>query len=286
MTRLHLVDGTFELFRGHFSNRPAHPKKAVIALCTQLLWLLHDDSEAVTHIAVAFDNPIRSFRNELFLGYKTEEGVDAALLAQFDLAEEAARALGLTVWSMDRWEADDALATGAARFCDDVDQVRILTPDKDLGQSLRGTRVVQIDRMRKKEVDEARLLELRGIVPGSVPDWLALVGDTSDGIPGIPGFGEKTASALLKAYARLEAIPRDARRWDVPVRGIDRLCDSLFSRWEDALLYRKLATLVTDVPLKESLADLEWKGVPRAEFEAWRERVGAGDLPARVRRWA
>jgi 5'-3' exonuclease len=288
MTRLHLVDGTFELFRGHFSNRPSHPKKAVLALCTQLLWLLHDDSESVTHIAVAFDNPIRSFRNELFPYYKTEEGVDPTLLAQFDLAEETARALGLVVWSMDRWEADDALATGAARFCDDVAQVRILTPDKDLGQALRGTRVVQVDRMRKKEVDEARLLELRGIVPGSIPDWLALVGDTSDGIPGIPGFGEKTASALLKTYGHLEAIPRDARSWDVPVRGADRLCESLFSRWEDALLYRKLATLVTDVPLKESFADLAWKGVPRPQFEAWRAQFeGSGsDLPARVRRWA
>src|SRR5215471_10087846 len=208
MTRLHLVDGTFELFRGHFSNRPSHPKKAILALSTQLLWLLHDHTEAVTHIAVAFDNPIRSFRNELFAGYKTDDGVDEALLAQFDLAEETARALGLTVWSMDRWEADDALATGAARYLDHVEQVRILTPDKDLGQALRGSRVVQIDRMRKKEIDEARLRELRGILPASVPDWLALVGDTSDGIPGIPGFGEKTASALLATYIHLEAIPR------------------------------------------------------------------------------
>jgi 5'-3' exonuclease len=284
--RLHLVDGTFELFRGHFSNRPPHPKKAVVALCAQLLWLLSDSAETVTHIAIAFDNPIRSFRNDLFPGYKTEEGVDPVLLAQFDLAEETARAIGLTVWSMDRWEADDALASGATRFADEVEQVRIMTPDKDLGQALRGTRVVQVDRMRKKEVDEARLLELRGILPGSIPDWLALVGDTSDGIPGIPGFGEKTASALLKAYGRLEAIPRDARRWEVPVRGADRLCEALFGRWDDALLYRKLATLVTDVPLLESLADLEWKGVPRDAFEAWRGRVGASDLGARVPRWA
>jgi 5'-3' exonuclease len=187
---------------------------------------------------------------------------------------------------MQKWEADDALATAAARFGDAVDEVRILTPDKDLGQALRGTRVVQIDRIRRRVIDEARLLDTRGIVPASVPDWLALVGDTSDCIPGIPGFGEKTASAILAKYGRLEAIPRDARRWEVDVRGAERLGDALFSRWNDALLYRRLATLVTDVPLAQTLADLEWRGVPRASFDEWCAKHDVKDQHARVTRWA
>jgi 5'-3' exonuclease len=245
---------------------------------------LHDTEEAPTHVAIAFDNPIRSFRNDLFDGYKTEDGVDPALLAQFELAEDTARALGIVVWSMDRWEADDALATGAARFGENVDQVRILTPDKDLGQAVRGQRVVQIDRMRRREIDEAALLAARGIAPASVPDWLALVGDTSDGIPGLPGFGEKTASTLLGAFGHLEAIPLSGP-WGLPLRGADRLADTLRTHMEEALLYRKLATLVTDVPLRESLDDLAWRGVPRDAFGAWCTRLGVTDLRDRITRW-
>src|SRR5690242_11008591 len=197
--RVHLVDGTFELFRAHFSKRPGHvapagwDAKATVGLAISLLGLLHDASEAVTHVAVAFDNPIRSFRNALWPGYKTEEGVDPALLAQFDAAEAATRALGVTVWSMREHEADDALATAALRFRDGVEQVRIMTPDKDLGQCIVGRRVVLVDRIRNKDVDEEALLARRGIRPESVPDFLALVGDDADGIPGLPGFGEKTA---------------------------------------------------------------------------------------------
>jgi 5'-3' exonuclease len=290
--RLHLVDGTYELFRAHFSKRPDHasptgqPLKAVVGLAASLLALAQDPEEAVTHIGVAFDNPIRSFRNELFDGYKTEEGVEAELLAQFDLAEETARALGMVVWRMDRWEADDALATAAVRFADAVEQVRILTPDKDLGQVLRGQRIVQLDRVRQKLIDEARLLETRGVAPGSVADWLALVGDTADGIPGIPGFGEKTAAALLRAYHHLEDIPLTGE-WSVPVRGAPRLQENLRSRLDDARLYKKLATLVTDVPLTESLEDLRFRGVPRAALAAWCAKVGAREgFSERVTRWA
>ncbi len=294
--RLHLVDGTFELFRAHFAKRPGHTApagweaKATVGLAASLVALLHDEAEAVTHLAVAFDNPIRSFRNDLFPGYKTEEGVPPELLAQLDAAEEAARALGLTVWSMRRHEADDALATGATRFRDQVEQVRILTPDKDLGQCLSGRRVVQVDRIRNREIDEEALLARRGIRPASVPDWLALVGDDADGIPGIPGFGEKTAAALLARHPHLEDVPVDPARWPPGIRGAAKLAAELESGREAALLYRRLATLVEDVPLPESLEDLRWRGIPRDRFEAWCDGLGVRSrfafLEARPARWA
>lgn len=293
---LHLVDGTFELFRAHYSKRPGHrtpggaEAKATVGLCESLMALLHDPAEAVTHAAVAFDNPIRSFRNGLYAGYKTEEGVPGELLAQFDGAEEAARALGLVVWPMREFEADDALASGAARFGPEVDQVRLLTPDKDLGQCLRGARVVQVDRVRGRVLDEAALLERRGIQPRSVPDLLALVGDEADGIPGLPGFGEKTAAALLAGGRHLEQIPRNPGEWPAAVRGAERLCATLSAQWEEALLFRRLATLVDTVPLAERLGGLRWPGVPRAQFEAWCARLGAGRMltaaRARPARWA
>ena len=284
--RLHLVDGTFELFRAHFSKRPGHrapsgqEAKATVGLAGSLLALLSDEREAVTHLAVAFDNPIRSFRNDLFPGYKTEEGVAPELLAQFDAAEEATRALGATVWSMREHEADDALATGAARFRDQVGQVRILSPDKDLGQCLSGRQVVQVDRIRGREIDEGALLDRRGIRPESVPDWLALVGDDADGLPGLPGFGEKTASALLGRYVHLEAIPAEPAAWPGAIRGADKLARSLQEGREAVSLYRRLATLVRDVPLRESLDDLRWRGAPRDRFEAWCQSVGATTLLA------
>jgi len=284
--RVHLVDGTFELFRAHYSKRPAHAApagweaKATIGLAGSLLALLHDEREAVTHVAVAFDNPIRSFRNDLWPGYKTDEGVPPGLLAQFDAAEAATRALGIVVWSMRAYEADDALATGAARFRDAVEQVRILTPDKDLGQCLLGRRVVQVDRIRNREVDEEVLLARRGIRPESIPDFLALVGDTADGIPGLAGFGEKTASALLAQHVHLETIPSDPARWPASIRGAAQLASRLESGREAALLYRRLATLVNDVPLAESLEDLRWRGIPRARFEAWCDELGARALLA------
>jgi 5'-3' exonuclease len=292
MTRLHVVDGTYELFRAHYAKRPSQTApdgrdvKATVGLAWSLLALLHDAEEKVTHVAVAFDNPVRSFRNDIYPGYKTEEGVDPALLAQFDLAEVATRALGITVWSMDRWEADDALATAARRWQGEVDQVRIMTPDKDLGQAVQGKRVVQVDRMRKKEIDEDALIAARGIGPASIPDWLALRGDAADGFPGLPGFGEKTASALLAKFVHLEAIPDDPRLWPPGVRGANRLALVLAESRELALLYRTLATLVYDVPLKESLADLAWRGVPRGAFEAWCDSLAVRDLRSRPQRWS
>jgi 5'-3' exonuclease len=285
--RLHVVDGTYELFRAHFSKRPPNPLKATLGLVASMLWLMHDPAEGVTHVAVAFDNPIRSIRNEWFAGYKTEEGVPTELLAQFDGAEEATRAIGMVVWSMDRYEADDAMATAAARWQHDVEQVRLLTPDKDLGQSIRGTRVVQVDRARNRLIDEEELMRARGITPASLPDWLALVGDSADGIPGIAGFGERTAAALLKAFGHIEAIPREPREWPTGIRGADRLAATLAADMDNALLYRKLATLIDDVPLRESLDDLAWRGVPRDAFLAWCNRVGAGsDIRERPQRWA
>lgn len=289
--RLHLIDGTYELFRAHFSKRPDHvvdgkSVKATAGLLSSMLFLLHEEAEAVTHVGIAFDHPIRSFRNDLFDGYKTDEGVPEELLAQFSLAEDAARALGLMTWVMDRWEADDAIATAAARFARDVEQVRILSPDKDLGQCLRGQKVVQVKRVQEKLVDEPTLRAELGIAPQSVPDYLALIGDDADGIPGLPGFGAKGASALLAAYGTVEAIPDDASEWKARPRGAESLAATLRAHRADALLYKKLATLVTDVPLKESLEDLRWRGVPRAKFEAFCDRLKLTTVRARPKRWA
>jgi 5'-3' exonuclease len=287
--RLHLVDGTYELFRAHFSKRPPHQapdgsdKKATVALASAMLALLHEEGEAVTHVAVAFDNPIRSFRNDLFDGYKTEEGVPPELLAQFDSAEEAVRALGMAVWSMREFEADDALATGAARFGAEVEQVRILTPDKDLGQCVRGTHVVQVDWRGKIVLDEEGLRRRRGVRPESIPDLLALTGDVADGIPGLPGFGEKSASALLAEFIHLEGIPSDPRSWP-PVRQAPRLAATLEEHREEAKLYRTLATLRTDAPVG-SLEEARFRGVPRERFLAWCDALGIDGLRTRPQRW-
>jgi 5'-3' exonuclease len=291
VARLHLVDGTYELFRAHFSKRPEHrdpagaDRKATVGVVSSLLALLHEPGEAVTHLAVAFDNPIRSFRNALFEGYKSDEGVPPELRAQFDAVEEGVRALGVTVWSMREHEADDGLASGARRFSPEVGQVRILTPDKDLGQCLRGQQVVQVDRRQKKVIDEAAFRAARGFAPASMPDFLALTGDAADGIPGLPGFGEKTAAALLAVYPRLEEIPDGAAAWKVRPRRAEELAATLAARRPEALLYRRLATLVDDVPLSESLEDLRFRGVPRATFAAWCDRVGSDSLRGAPRRW-
>ena len=289
--RLHLVDGTYELFRAHYSRGPSRSDpqgrdvKATVGVVSGLLSLLGDTTEAVTHLAVAFDNPVESFRNRRFEGYKDSSGMDEALLAQFDPVEEAVAALGVTVWSMDEYEADDALATAALRWVDEVEQVRILTPDKDLGQAVIGDRVVQIDRSRSRELDEDGVVARLGVAPRSVPDLLSLVGDTADGIPGLPGFGAKTASTLLRRYHHLEDIPAAAEDWDVAVRGSRRLAQTLRERWEDALLYRDLATLRTDVALGGSLADLAWQGVPTTRWHRWCDELGVGRLRDRPHRW-
>ncbi|MBM4378098.1 MAG: flap endonuclease [Deltaproteobacteria bacterium] len=291
LPRLHLVDGTYELFRAHFSKRPPHtgPRgedlKAAVGLASSLLALLSDEVEAVTHLAVAFDNPIRSFRNDLFAGYKSDEGVPPELRAQFDLAEEAVRALGVTCWSMREFEADDALCAAAARFRDQVSQVRLLTPDKDLHQCVVGSRVVQVDRVREALIDEEAVRARKGVPPAVIPDLLALVGDDADGIPGLAGFGEKGAAAVLARYGSLEAIPVHAGDWDVKVRGADKLAATLAKHREEAALYKVLATLRTDVPLSEDLEPLRWQGVPRTAFESFCDEVAAASLRTRPRRW-
>lgn len=289
--RLHLVDGTYELFRGHFSKQPSRQTadgkdvKATVATVSSILSLLSDPHESVTHLAVAFDNPIRSFRNDLFDGYKTEDGVPRELLDQFDFAELSVRMLGATVWSMDRWEADDALATAAAKWRDQVEQVRIISSDKDFGQCIRGRRVVQVDRMRRREIDEQTLRAWRGVGPESIADLLALVGDDADGIPGLPGFGYKTAAALLSQYQHIEKIPTDSRLWSDKPRRAEQLARALAEARDAVLLYRRLATLVEDVPLREGLEDLRWLGVHRQPFYLWCDSLGLSELKLRPREW-
>ncbi|MEM6292294.1 MAG: 5'-3' exonuclease H3TH domain-containing protein [Myxococcota bacterium] len=264
--RVHLVDGTFELFRAHYSKRPSvtapdgQDVKATVGVLRSLLNLFTEEAEQATHVAVAFDNPIRSFRNDLFDGYKTGEGMEEVLVAQMDLVERATAAMGIAVWSMDQWEADDGLATGAVRFVDQVEQVRIMTPDKDLGQVVDGSKIVQVDRIRSKVIDEDGVKAARGVGPASIPDYLALVGDTADGIPGLAGFGAKSSATLLAHYEHLESIPDDPTQWAVKVRGAARLGGTLAAQRDDAMLYRTLATLKTDVPLTDALEDLRWTG--------------------------
>lgn len=263
--KVHLVDGTFELFRAYFGSPSRETATgaevgAVRGLARSMLALLAQPG--VTHVAIAFDHVIESFRNDLYPGYKTGEGIDPKLLAQFGLAEDACRALGLVVWPMVEFECDDALAAGAARLAvdADVEQVVICSPDKDLAQCVRGTRVVCLDRMRGKVLDEAGVAEKFGVGPASIPDWLALVGDNADGYPGIPRWGAKSAGAVLAVYEHLEQIPDDPAAWSVKVRGAIALAESLRERRDEALLYRRLATLRPDVPLTERLDDLRWRG--------------------------
>jgi 5'-3' exonuclease len=289
--RLHLIDGTYELYRAHFAPRPGHltpsgnDGKATVGIVESLLSLLNDSEESVSHIAVAFDNPIRSFRNDLYPGYKSDEGVPPELHSQFDAAEDAVRSIGITVWSMKEYEADDALATGAHRFRDEVEQVRIMTPDKDLGQCILGDRVVQVDRRQRKVTNEAAFRAERGFGPLSMADFLALTGDSADGFPGLPGFGKKTASTLLSVYEHLEDIPTYAKDWKVQPRGALQLATTLAAHREEAFLYRKLATLVDAVPLAEPLRNLEFRGVPKVRFEKWCDDLGVARLKAMPRRW-
>jgi 5'-3' exonuclease len=290
MTKAHLVDGTYELFRAHYGapaavGREGQPVGALRGILRSLLSLLREPD--VTHVGIAFDHVIESFRNELFPGYKTGEGLPAELASQFEPAERGAHALGVVVWPMVEFEADDAIATAAERFAraPEVEQVVICTPDKDLAQCVRGERVVRLDRMRRLFLDEKGVVAKFGVPPASIPDWLGLVGDSADGIPGVPRWGEKSASAVLARFLRIEDIPDAAAEWGVKVRGADALAASLRERRQDAALYKTLATLRTDVPLTQTLADLEWRGARRTELRAFCDEIGDAGLLERVPRW-
>lgn len=263
--KIHLIDGTYELFRSHFG---APPKKsasgqevgATLGLMRSLLMLLQ--SPGVTHVAAAFDHVIESFRNKMYAGYKTGEGVDPILMAQFPLAEQAVSALGVVVWPMVKFEADDAIATATARFKNikSVEQIVICSVDKDLMQMVDGKRVVSWDRRREIVLDEKGVIEKFGVKPGSIPDYLALVGDSADGYPGIKGWGEKSTAMVLAKFKDIESIPKDPKKIPLGLGRATTLVENLQQNYKDALLFRELSTLRTDVPLKETLKDLEWRG--------------------------
>ncbi|NOY94250.1 MAG: flap endonuclease [Deltaproteobacteria bacterium] len=285
--KVHLVDGTFELFRAHFGAPSATSPDgqevgATRGLMRSLAALVGE--AGTTHIAVAFDHVVESFRNELFDGYKTGEGMEPELLAQFPLAERATRAMGLVTWPMVEFEADDALATAAARYAEDarVEQLRICSPDKDLCQCVRGEHVVCVDRMRRRVFDQAGVVQRLGVQPESVPDYLALVGDTADGIPGVARWGAKSTASVLKHYPHLDQIPDNALDWSVTVRGAKTLAKNLRDAREDALLYRRLASLRLDVGIEESLDDLRWRG-PNPELDSFCAELGDARFANRLR---
>ena len=286
--QVHLIDGTYEMYRQHYGSairdKEPPPFAATIGILSSTLQLL---AEGATHIAVATDHVIESFRNDLYSGYKTSEGMEPVLLEQIPMVEDALRAMGVTVWAMEKYEADDALASGAAVACDDhrVHQVRILTPDKDLGQCVSGRRVVQVDRRKNIVLDENAIREKFGIGPESIADYLALVGDTADGFPGFPGWGAKSASTVLARYVALDAIPDDHEQWKVDglttLRGAEKLATTLRTQRQDAELFRTLATLVQDVPV--GLVDSwKWSGV-KSDFAGMLEKLGATHLLDRVK---
>jgi 5'-3' exonuclease len=290
--QLHLVDATYELFRSFYAPRPrtsapdGRDVGAVVGLMYTLLALLRD--EGATHVGCATDHVIRSFRNDLYDGYKTDAGVPRELLAQFPLAERAMEALGVVVWPMAEFEADDALATAANRWAgaSGVDRVIICTPDKDLAQCVRGETVVMLDRRRNNTIDEAGVAAHWGVRPGSIPDYLALVGDSADGFPGLPGWGAKSAAAVLARFEHLETIPENVADWHVDVRSAGQLNATLRDRWSEAQLFRHLATLATDAPLPQrNPDDLLWRGAPRREFTALCAELGQPRLAERPHLW-
>jgi len=287
--KIHLVDGTYELFRAYYGAPSAvadgHEVGATRGILASLLSLLREPE--VTHVGCAFDHVIESFRNGLYDGYKTGEGIDPELLSQFPLAERACEALGIVCWRMVEFEADDALATAAVRFADAqaVEQVVVCSPDKDLTQCVRGRKIVCLDRMRRRLTDESGVVERFGVPPASIPDYLALVGDSADGLPGVPRWGAKSTAAVLARYEHLEAIPGSEADWDVKVRGAAALAQNLALQRTEALLYRRLATLRTDVPLDESLDDMKWRGADRAGLEALCGEIGERRLLDRVPAW-
>ena len=295
--RLHLVDATYELFRAHYAPRPptlgrdGQNLSGVAGVVDQMLFLLRE--EGATHVGCATDHVIESFRNDMFAGYKSSFGMPPELLEQFPIVEDALRALGLVVWPMVEFEADDAIAAACIRFKDDADveQVLVCTPDKDMAQLVDGERVVLLDRRRRITYDEPAVHVKWGVPPSAIPDWLALVGDSSDGYPGLPGWGAKSAAAVLARYGSLEGIPAKASAWDVKsLRGGPVLAQTLRERWDEVQLYRSLARLRTTddgVPIPQrAVRELEWQGTPRAGWEAFTEKWGLPQYAGRPHRWS
>jgi 5'-3' exonuclease len=287
--KIHLVDGTYELFRAHFG---APPKKApngmevgaTLGLLRSMLLLLSDPE--VTHVGVAFDHVIESFRNKMYAGYKSSEGVDPVILNQFGLAEKAVSALGLVIWPMTKFEADDAIATAVAKFrkVKSVEQIVICSVDKDLMQMVDGTRVVSWDRRRETVIDEKGVIEKFGVPPESIPDYLALVGDSADGYPGVQGWGAKSTAAVLAKFKHIESIPKDPKKLPLGLGRATTLVGNLQQNYKDALLFRELSTLRTDVPLKEKLEDLKWRGA-YPPLKTLCHELGDERIPERIPRW-
>ena len=284
--KVHLIDGTYELFRQHFGQVSRHgdagPYDAAIGVVSSTLALV---AAGATHVAVASDHVIESFRNDLYAGYKTGEGMDPVLLDQIPIMEEALVACGFTTWPMVEWEADDALGAAAAVAAADrrVEQVLIVTPDKDLGQCVRGTRVVQYDRRKDEIIDEAAVTVKFGVGPDSIADYLALVGDAADGFPGLPGWGAKSASTVLAKFESIESIPASSGDWGLPgLRGAEKLARTLQDQMADALLFKVIATIALDVPVGV-VDDWQWRG-PTPEFATVAARLGSPDVADRARR--
>ena len=291
--KLHLVDATFELFRAYYSRPPrrapdGRPVNAVQGLIDSMLSLLREPD--VTHIGAATDYVIESWRNDLFPGYKSSAGMDPDLLAQFRDAERALEALGMPVWAMVEDEADDAIATAVARFASDprVEQVIICSVDKDLAQLVDDDRIVLRDRMRRITYDEAGVVAKFGVLPESIPDYLALVGDSSDGFPGLPGWGSKSAAAVLAKFSHMDDVPPSVLDWELDLRNASRLAATLQDQRPAAVLYRTLATLNrdSDISTTPTLDDLEWRGVRRDRFLALCDELGLDTVRERVHRWA
>ncbi len=288
MTTVHLIDGTYELFRAHFGSPPRQTPQgwevgATYGIVSSTLSLLSEPG--VTHVGAAFDTVIESFRNDMFAGYKTGEGTPPELHDQFLVAERALEALGVTVWSMIEQEADDGLAAAAEKYAPEVEQVVILSPDKDMAQLYGNPKIVGFNRRSETFLDADGVRDKFGVSPHSIPDYLALVGDTADGIPGLPGWGAKSSSTVLARYDHLEQIPSSETDWEVKVRGAAKLAATLRDSMDDALLYRELATLRTDADIPQTLDDLEWKGAHRDEFHAICDELGFTGIKDRPEKW-
>jgi len=283
---VHLIDGTYELFRHYYALPSARDKdgREVAAVRGVLASVLGMIRGGATHLGVATDHVIESFRNDLWPGYKTSVGVEPDLLAQFPLLEEVLQAAGIVVWPMVEFEADDALAAAAGVAAQDtrVEQVVICTPDKDLAQCVRGARIVQLNRRARITLDEPGVAQKYGVSPESIPDYLALVGDAADGYPGLAGWGPKSSSAVLARFSHLESIPKDVREWRVNVINAGALADTLCREWDHAVLFRKLATLRTDIALFQDVEELRWIG-PRPTFDELASRLDAARTESRRR---